>query len=66
MTVTVNAICRIARKHTLAGDQLTAVSKVSKWKVISCIQSPKRFAEFAEGSFHLTANEVSVHEQEIA
>ncbi|KAG8452466.1 hypothetical protein GDO86_004306 [Hymenochirus boettgeri] len=35
-----------------------------KWKVISCIQSPKRFAEFAEGSFHLTANEVSVHEQE--
>ncbi|XP_042555075.1 nuclear envelope integral membrane protein 1 isoform X2 [Dipodomys spectabilis] len=36
----------------------------SPWKTISRIQSPKRFADFIEGSFHLTPNEVSVHEQE--
>ncbi|KAB1270475.1 Nuclear envelope integral membrane protein 1 [Camelus dromedarius] len=36
----------------------------SAWKTISRIQSPKRFADFVEGSFHLTLNEVSVHEQE--
>lgn len=36
----------------------------SAWKTISRIQSPKRFADFVEGSFHLTPNEVSVHEQE--
>ncbi|KAM5288520.1 nuclear envelope integral membrane protein 1 isoform 2-T2 [Ctenodactylus gundi] len=36
----------------------------STWKTISRIQSPKRFADFVEGSFHLTPNEVSVHEQE--
>ncbi|XP_038608000.1 nuclear envelope integral membrane protein 1 [Tachyglossus aculeatus] len=34
------------------------------WKTIARIQSPKRFADFVEGSFHLTPNEVSVHEQE--
>ncbi|XP_067553136.1 nuclear envelope integral membrane protein 1 isoform X1 [Pseudorca crassidens] len=34
------------------------------WKTVSRIQSPKRFADFVEGSFHLTLNEVSVHEQE--
>ncbi|KFO24548.1 nuclear envelope integral membrane protein 1 [Fukomys damarensis] len=36
----------------------------SPWKTISRIQFPKRFADFVEGSFHLTPNEVSVHEQE--
>uniref|UniRef100_A0A9L0SH14 Nuclear envelope integral membrane protein 1 n=1 Tax=Equus caballus TaxID=9796 RepID=A0A9L0SH14_HORSE len=36
----------------------------SPWKTVSRIQSPKRFADFVEGSFHLTPNEVSVHEQE--
>ncbi|XP_077185347.1 nuclear envelope integral membrane protein 1 isoform X2 [Paroedura picta] len=34
------------------------------WKAVSRIQSPKRFADFVEGSCHLTPNEVSVHEQE--
>ncbi|OCT92844.1 hypothetical protein XELAEV_18015910mg [Xenopus laevis] len=34
------------------------------WKMISRIQSPKRFADFVEGSSHLTPNEVSVHEHE--
>ncbi|XP_042638142.1 nuclear envelope integral membrane protein 1 [Orycteropus afer afer] len=36
----------------------------SAWKTITRIQSPKRFADFVEGSYHLTPNEVSVHEQE--
>ncbi|XP_021097083.1 nuclear envelope integral membrane protein 1 isoform X2 [Heterocephalus glaber] len=36
----------------------------SPWQTISRIQFPKRFADFVEGSFHLTPNEVSVHEQE--
>ncbi|XP_076967219.1 nuclear envelope integral membrane protein 1 isoform X1 [Tamandua tetradactyla] len=36
----------------------------SAWKTVSRIQSPKRFADFVEGSCHLTPNEVSVHEQE--
>ncbi|XP_006897735.1 PREDICTED: transmembrane protein 194A [Elephantulus edwardii] len=36
----------------------------SAWKTVSRIQSPKRFADFVEGSYHLTPNEVSVHEQE--
>ncbi|XP_048346712.1 nuclear envelope integral membrane protein 1 [Sphaerodactylus townsendi] len=36
----------------------------SAWKAVSRIQSPKRFADFVEGSSHLTPNEVSVHEQE--
>ncbi|XP_008063427.1 nuclear envelope integral membrane protein 1 isoform X1 [Carlito syrichta] len=36
----------------------------SAWKTVSRIQSPKRFADFVEGSSHLTPNEVSVHEQE--
>nr|XP_045724764.1 nuclear envelope integral membrane protein 1 [Mirounga angustirostris] len=36
----------------------------SAWKTVSRIQSPKRFADFVEGSPHLTPNEVSVHEQE--
>ncbi|XP_075407557.1 nuclear envelope integral membrane protein 1 [Tenrec ecaudatus] len=34
------------------------------WKTVSRIQSPKRFADFVEGSYHLTPHEVSVHEQE--
>ncbi|XP_015278820.1 PREDICTED: nuclear envelope integral membrane protein 1 [Gekko japonicus] len=34
------------------------------WRAVSRIQSPKRFADFVEGSSHLTPNEVSVHEQE--
>ncbi|XP_044143360.1 nuclear envelope integral membrane protein 1 isoform X2 [Bufo gargarizans] len=34
------------------------------WKVISRIQSPKRFADFVEGSSHLDSNEVSLHEHE--
>ncbi|XP_075055510.1 nuclear envelope integral membrane protein 1 [Mixophyes fleayi] len=34
------------------------------WKVISRIQSPKRFAGFVEGSSHLTPNEISVHEHD--
>ncbi|XP_016282713.2 nuclear envelope integral membrane protein 1 isoform X2 [Monodelphis domestica] len=36
----------------------------SAWKAVSRIQSPKRFADFVEGSSHLTPSEVSVHEQE--
>ncbi|XP_054859099.1 nuclear envelope integral membrane protein 1 [Eublepharis macularius] len=36
----------------------------SAWKAVSRIQSPKRFADFVEGSSHLTPNEISVHEQE--
>ncbi|XP_066221939.1 nuclear envelope integral membrane protein 1 [Saccopteryx leptura] len=36
----------------------------SAWKTVSRIRSPKRFADFVEGSFHLTPNEVSVYEQE--
>ncbi|KAM4702478.1 nuclear envelope integral membrane protein 1 [Discoglossus pictus] len=34
------------------------------WRAVSRIQSPKRFADFVEGSSHLTPNEVSVHEHE--
>ncbi|XP_066440552.1 nuclear envelope integral membrane protein 1 isoform X2 [Eleutherodactylus coqui] len=34
------------------------------WRAISRIQSPKRFADFVEGSSHLTSNEVSLHEHE--
>ncbi|XP_053560956.1 nuclear envelope integral membrane protein 1 [Bombina bombina] len=34
------------------------------WKTVSRIQSPKRFADFVEGSPHLTPNEVSIHEHE--
>uniref|UniRef100_A0A8C5MLH3 Nuclear envelope integral membrane protein 1 n=1 Tax=Leptobrachium leishanense TaxID=445787 RepID=A0A8C5MLH3_9ANUR len=34
------------------------------WKIVSRIQTPKRFADFVEGSSHLTPNEVSVHEHE--
>ncbi|CAH2224417.1 nuclear envelope integral membrane 1 isoform X1 [Pelobates cultripes] len=34
------------------------------WKVVSRIQTPKRFADFVEGSSHLTPNEVSIHEHE--
>ncbi|MEE6471642.1 hypothetical protein FKM82_009330 [Ascaphus truei] len=34
------------------------------WKIVSRIQSPKRFADYVEGSSHLTPNEVSVHEHE--
>ncbi|KAI5934997.1 nuclear envelope integral membrane protein 1 [Manis javanica] len=36
----------------------------SAWKTVTRIQSPKRFADFVEGSSHLTPNEISVHEQE--
>ncbi|XP_061529862.1 nuclear envelope integral membrane protein 1 isoform X1 [Phycodurus eques] len=36
----------------------------SPWKSVSRLQSPKRFADFIEGSSHLMANEVSVHAQE--
>ncbi|XP_068997163.1 nuclear envelope integral membrane protein 1 isoform X1 [Embiotoca jacksoni] len=36
----------------------------SPWKTVSRIQSPKRFADFVEGSPHLMPNEVSVHAQE--
>ncbi|XP_064813384.1 nuclear envelope integral membrane protein 1-like isoform X1 [Oncorhynchus masou masou] len=36
----------------------------SKWKTVSRLASPKRFADFVEGSPHLISNEVSVHAQE--
>ncbi|XP_077425859.1 nuclear envelope integral membrane protein 1 [Vanacampus margaritifer] len=36
----------------------------SPWKAVSKLKSPKRFADFIEGSSHLMANEVSVHAQE--
>uniref|UniRef100_A0A8C7ZUT0 Nuclear envelope integral membrane protein 1 n=1 Tax=Oryzias sinensis TaxID=183150 RepID=A0A8C7ZUT0_9TELE len=36
----------------------------SPWKTVSRLQSPKRFADFVEGSPHLMPNEVSVHAQE--
>ncbi|XP_068197457.1 nuclear envelope integral membrane protein 1 [Antennarius striatus] len=36
----------------------------NSWKVVSRLQSPKRFADFVEGSPHLMPNEVSVHVQE--
>ncbi|XP_076597534.1 nuclear envelope integral membrane protein 1 [Chaetodon auriga] len=36
----------------------------SPWKAVSRLQSPKRFADFIEGSPHLMPNEVSVHVQE--
>ncbi|XP_054552694.1 nuclear envelope integral membrane protein 1 isoform X2 [Talpa occidentalis] len=36
----------------------------SPWRTISRIQSPKRFADFVEGSSHLTPKEVSIYEQE--
>uniref|UniRef100_A0A4W4EEV3 Nuclear envelope integral membrane protein 1 n=1 Tax=Electrophorus electricus TaxID=8005 RepID=A0A4W4EEV3_ELEEL len=36
----------------------------STWKTVSRLQSPKRFADFVEGSPHLMSNEVSVHAQE--
>ncbi|XP_042347845.1 nuclear envelope integral membrane protein 1 [Plectropomus leopardus] len=36
----------------------------SPWKTVSRLQSPKRFADFIEGSPHLMPNEVSVHAQE--
>lgn len=38
--------------------------EVSTWKVVSRIQSPKRFADFVEGVSHLRPNEVAVHAQE--
>ncbi|XP_057717513.1 nuclear envelope integral membrane protein 1 [Corythoichthys intestinalis] len=34
------------------------------WKAVSRLQSPKRFADFIEGSSHLMANEASMHAQE--
>ncbi|KAJ8258163.1 hypothetical protein GJAV_G00193850 [Gymnothorax javanicus] len=34
------------------------------WKAVSRLQSPKRFADFMEGSPHLMGNEVSLHTQE--
>ncbi|XP_065609937.1 nuclear envelope integral membrane protein 1 [Cyrtonyx montezumae] len=36
----------------------------SAWTAVSRIQSPRRFAEFVGGASHLTASEVSFHEQE--
>ncbi|XP_066564320.1 nuclear envelope integral membrane protein 1 isoform X2 [Amia ocellicauda] len=36
----------------------------SAWRAVSRLQSPKRFADFVEGSPHLDPNEVSVHAQE--
>ncbi|NXL84842.1 NEMP1 protein, partial [Alectura lathami] len=36
----------------------------SAWTAVSRIQSPKRFADFVGGASHLTASEVSFHEQE--
>uniref|UniRef100_A0A3P8X3T0 Nuclear envelope integral membrane protein 1 n=1 Tax=Cynoglossus semilaevis TaxID=244447 RepID=A0A3P8X3T0_CYNSE len=36
----------------------------SPWKAVSRLQSPRRFADFMEGSSHLMPNEVSVHAQE--
>ncbi|XP_060931300.1 nuclear envelope integral membrane protein 1 [Limanda limanda] len=36
----------------------------SPWRTVSRIHSPKRFADFIEGSPHLMQNEVSVHAQE--
>ncbi|XP_063735718.1 nuclear envelope integral membrane protein 1 isoform X2 [Eleginops maclovinus] len=36
----------------------------SPWKTVSRLQSPKRFADFIEGSPHLVSNEVSMHAQE--
>ncbi|KAL4623704.1 nuclear envelope integral membrane protein 1 [Arapaima gigas] len=37
---------------------------VNAWKMVSRLQSPKRFADFIEGSPHLMSNEVSIHAQE--
>ncbi|KAK5924413.1 hypothetical protein CgunFtcFv8_001283 [Champsocephalus gunnari] len=34
------------------------------WRTVARLQSPKRFADFVEGSPHLVSNEVSVHAQE--
>ncbi|XP_077577072.1 nuclear envelope integral membrane protein 1 isoform X2 [Stigmatopora nigra] len=34
------------------------------WKAVSRLQSPKRFADFIEGSSHLLANEASMHAHE--
>lgn len=36
----------------------------SPWKAVSRLQSPKRFADFIEGSNHLIPNEASMHAQE--
>ncbi|NWS78559.1 NEMP1 protein, partial [Crotophaga sulcirostris] len=36
----------------------------SAWTAISRIQSPKRFADFVGGAFHVTPEEASIHEQE--
>ncbi|XP_030589865.1 nuclear envelope integral membrane protein 1 [Archocentrus centrarchus] len=36
----------------------------SPWRAVSRLQSPKRFADFVEGSPHLMPNEVSIHAQE--
>lgn len=41
-----------------------ASPEFSPWKTVSRLQSPKRFADFVEGSPHLQQNEVSVHAQE--
>uniref|UniRef100_UPI00398F0472 nuclear envelope integral membrane protein 1 isoform X1 n=2 Tax=Pristiophorus japonicus TaxID=55135 RepID=UPI00398F0472 len=34
------------------------------WKTVSRLSTPKRFADFVEGEFHLNPNEIAVHEQE--
>ncbi|KAL2103816.1 hypothetical protein ACEWY4_000684 [Coilia grayii] len=38
--------------------------EINTWKTVSRLQSPKRFADFIEGSPHLMPGEVSVHAQE--
>ncbi|TWW57005.1 nuclear envelope integral membrane protein 1 [Takifugu flavidus] len=45
------------RKHCNSPD-------FSPWKTVSRLQSPKRFADFVEGSPHLMPNEVSMHVHE--
>ncbi|NXH13296.1 NEMP1 protein, partial [Bucco capensis] len=34
------------------------------WSLVSCLHYPKRFADFVNGSCHVTPSEVSAHEQE--
>ncbi|KAM3872102.1 nuclear envelope integral membrane protein 1 [Diretmus argenteus] len=41
-----------------------ASPECSPWKAVSRLQSPKRFADFVEGTPHLMPNEASVHAQE--
>uniref|UniRef100_A0A4W6FAU2 Nuclear envelope integral membrane protein 1 n=1 Tax=Lates calcarifer TaxID=8187 RepID=A0A4W6FAU2_LATCA len=45
-------------------EETRRAPEFSPWKAVSRLQSPKRFADFIEGSPHLMPNEVSVHAQE--